>query len=211
MDCSHYLQFYTPVAEKLLAFGFVKHGDGWLLERDLPVSNLFVRIQVTPSQFFVRVIDRTFNDDFLPFNVKDGNSPVKSMVTVLLDQILSTCFDNPKRDIIEYCVRTFKTRPEQPWPEFPNYRTFKTAHSQKWYAIIMDIPCTKLGLVGEAVVNVINVKLPPEQIQSLIDGQHYFSAYHMNKKYWLTVLLDQTTDIVQLKSLIKTSYNLVEK
>ena len=211
MDCSSYLHNYTPIAEQLQKYGFTAVDGGWLLQRDLPFKNLFVTIRIVPPQFEVRVIDKTFNDDFLPFAVKGGNSPVKAAVNKILDEILATCFANTKRDVIAHCEQTYHTPHAKPWPEFPEYCTFKTVNSQKWYAIIMNIPCNKLGLTGDAMVDIINVKLPPEQIPGLIDGQHYFAAYHMNKKYWLTVLLDQATDMAQLKNLIDTSYQLVEK
>ena len=211
MDCTHYLQFYKPVAAKLLSFGFIKQHESWLLERDLPLKNLFVRIEITPSQFSARVIDRDFNDDFLPFSVKDGKSPVKAVVNEILDEILVQCFTNTRRDVIAYCEQTFHTLHECPWKEFPEFCTFKTMNSQKWYALIMNIPCQKLGLIDRGIVDVINLKLPPEQIPSLIDNKHYFNAYHMNKKHWLTILLDQNTDMAQLKTLIQTSYQLVEK
>ncbi len=210
MDYSNYLQSYQPVAEKLRDYGFTEKDGGWFLQRELQFKDLLVTIRIAPPQFEVRVIDRTFNDDFLPFSVKGGNSPVKAAVNDLLAEILAKCFCNTKRDIIAYCEQTYHTPHEKPWAEFPEYCTFKTVKKQKWYALVMDIPCQKLGLTGNAKVDVINVKLPTEQIQSLIDHQHYFPAYHMNKKYWLTILLDQQTDVVQLKKLLDTSYHLVE-
>lgn len=211
MDYSSYLVSYTPVAEKLRRYGFICKDSVWVLECDLPFKDLFAKIRITTSEFDVRVIDRNFNDDFLPFNIKDGNSSVKAVVQNLIDEILLQCFSNTKRDVIAYCEHTFQTKHENPWQEFPEFCTFKTVRSKKWYALIMNLPGSKLGLKDCKIVDVINLKLPPEQIQILVDGKHYFPAYHMNKKYWMTVLLDKNVDMEQLKTLIHVSYDLVEK
>lgn len=210
MDYSNYLRSYQPVADKLQEYGFTEQDGGWFLQRNLPFKDLMVAIRIVPQQFEVRVIDRIFNDDFLPFSVKDGNSPVKAAVHDLLDEILAKCFCNTKRDIIAYCEQTYHTPHEKPWAKFPEYCILRTVKKQKWYAAILRIPGQKLGLSGNAEVDIINVKLPTEQIPTLIDNQHYFTAYHMNKKNWLTVLLDQQTDMAQLKKLLDTSYHLVE-
>jgi predicted DNA-binding protein (MmcQ/YjbR family) len=39
----------------------------------------------------------------------------------------------------------------------------------------------------------------------------YFPAYHMNKKSWLTVLLDGSVNDDELKDLIHLSYEIIEK
>lgn len=53
------------------------------------------------------------------------------------------------------------------------------------------------------------MKNRPEKIRSLIDNNHYFSAYHMNKKYWITVLLDNILEIDQVKTFLDERYQLV--
>ena len=75
----------------------------------------------------------------------------------------------------------------------------------------MSIPYKTLGLDKSGKIDVLNVKLNPELIQSLIDKKHFFPAYHMNKKYWITILLDSDTDVNLVKSLIDESFKLVEK
>lgn len=105
----------------------------------------------------------------------------------------------------------YNTKPENPWDKYPAYCTLKTAKSDKWYAIVMDIPQSSLGLDSKAVVDVLNVKVNPERIKELIDYQHFFPAYHMNKKYWISILLDHLVDMKLVQKLIDESYGLVEK
>ena len=75
----------------------------------------------------------------------------------------------------------------------------------------MSVSYKTLGLDKSGKIDILNVKLNPEVIESLIDKKHFFPAYHMNKKYWITILLDSDMDLDLVKSLIDESFNLVEK
>ena len=57
----------------------------------------------------------------------------------------------------------------------------------------------------------MNVKQNPNDIPSIVDNKHYFSAYHMSKKSWISIVLDQTIHLDELYSLIDKSFQLVEK
>jgi predicted DNA-binding protein (MmcQ/YjbR family) len=41
-------------------------------------------------------------------------------------------------------------------------------------------------------VEVINVKIDPARLPELLDRPGYRPAYHMNKRSWVTILLDGT-------------------
>ncbi len=38
----------------------------------------------------------------------------------------------------------------------------------------------------------LNLKLKPEQVEIMLDTKGVIPAYHMNKKHWLTVLVNET-------------------
>ncbi|MBF1036848.1 MAG: MmcQ/YjbR family DNA-binding protein [Parvimonas sp.] len=100
--------------------------------------------------------------------------------------------------------------PEEPW-EDNNHATIKTPNSKKWYGIFMSVSYKTLGLEKSGKIDVLNAKLNPELIESLIDKKHFFPAYHMNKKYWISIVLDSDVDLDLVKSLIDESFKLVEK
>lgn len=213
MDYSFYLSKYIPNYKKLINFGFILFGNDLIYRQDLKEQNLFAEFKISNDKFEIKVIDKAFDDEFLPFNIKNHPCKEKLEVETILNSIISNCFDSIsiKKNIINFLQETYGTIPEKPWEEYPNYYTFKTNKSKKWYAIIMDIKQKKLGIDSENIVDAINLKIDPNLIKQLIDNIHYFPAYHMNKKYWITILLDKNTDIVKLKELIDKSYNLVEK
>lgn len=43
------------------------------------------------------------------------------------------------------------------WPQYPCYAVFRHNGNQKWYAV-MDVPKSKLGIDGDGVIDILNVK-----------------------------------------------------
>lgn len=213
MNYNHLLANFQFDKDSLLQYGFAETKPGVFEYRvDLP-NSLYVAVRLAPNKLDVEVYDAIFNDRYQPFVSGHGGSAIKSEVREIVEKILAECGKkvNARSQAIEYMRQKFGTEPEFPWEDDPKSCTFKTAVSCKWYALIMTIPCKSLGLLGEDTVDVINLKLPPEQVAALHDGRQYFPAYHMNKKYWLTVVLNANTDFETLKKLIVTSHDLVEK
>lgn len=70
-------------------------------------------------------------------------------------------------------------------------------------------PYRSLGIDADGMTDVCNLKNRPECIQELIDYKRFYPAYHMNKTYWFTILLDQELSWKQLQELIDESYQLV--
>ena len=63
-----------------------------------------------------------------------------------------------------------------------------------------------IGLADVGELDIANVKLPPEWITQL-SGQHGFApAYHMNKKHWLSLRLDNMLPSSQILDLLKTRF-----
>lgn len=95
-----------------------------------------------------------------------------------------------------------------PWPETPEYAIFRHADNRKWFALFMTLPGTTLGLALPDPVDALNLKSDPDLIDELRHTPGILPAYHMNKRHWLTVLLDGSCPDDRLCSLIALSYRL---
>lgn len=80
--------------------------------------------------------------------------------------------------------------------------------TKKWYLILLTIPREKLGLKSNDLVEIIDLKMPPKEIVKLVDNKKIFPGYHMNKKHWITICLDNTIKDEELFKYIDISYNL---
>ena len=72
---------------------------------------------------------------------------------------------------------------------------------------MMDVPRSKLGLSGNDVVDVLNLKLADFLTRDfLIQRDGFFPGYHISRGNWITVLLDGTVELEEICHLIDVSY-----
>ena len=205
--------FYNEIFDKnifnsklAIKYGFSKIGDYYILQSDIDVENFNAIIKIGKESFEVQVIELPFNEEYILFNVSDSKGKF------VIEDIVNSCFTSLdyRKILLDYVKEKYGTIPEEPW-EDNNHATIKTPNSKKWYGIFMSIPYKTLGLDKSGKIDVLNVKLNPELIESLIDKKHFFPAYHMNKKYWISIVLDSDVDLDLVKRLIDESFKLVEK
>lgn len=112
------------------------------------------------------------------------------------------------KQLKQYISGQYNSDEEHPWVKFPEYTVFRHKNNQKWFALIMDIPKSKIGLSGNEKIDVLDVKCDPIMIGSLLNEKGFFSAYHMSKSSWITIALDGSADDEKIKLLIDLSYEL---
>ena len=64
----------------------------------------------------------------------------------------------------------------------------------------------RIGLAGDEVIDVVNLKCDPAFIGSLLHESGFYPAYHMNKTHWITVALDETASDDLLKIALDMSF-----
>ena len=116
-----------------------------------------------------------------------------------------------REDIYKLIFDEYSVEPEFPWNDAPDACIFRHYDNRKWFAIIMTVRNSSLGLNEEGFHDVINVKIVPEEIYDLLKIDGILPAYHMNKKHWVSVLLDGTVSIKAIEKLLNTSFMLTKK
>ena len=117
-----------------------------------------------------------------------------------------------KELIFKYAKENFGSEPEYLWEKYPNYSVLRNKENGKWYAAIMDVPKEKLGLVGDGNVEILNVKCDPIMIGTLLKKRGFLPAYHMNKDYWISIVISDDTILDnEIIDLLCFSYNIVKK
>ncbi len=100
-------------------------------------------------------------------------------------------------------------------PDYPFARDSETAvlrhpHNRKWFAVVMRISPSKVGLAGDAPVDVVNLKCDPSIISDFWREDGVFPAYHMNRGHWLTAALDGSASHETVRFLLGVSFTLTE-
>lgn len=116
-----------------------------------------------------------------------------------------------RESVFNYVKKTYHTQIDYPWKKYPNYAVLRNNNSNKWFGIVMDVKKEQLGLKGEEKIDILNVKAQPELIGSLRLTKGFLPAYHMNKEHWVSILLDGSVSIKEIKRLIDTSFDLTKK
>jgi predicted DNA-binding protein (MmcQ/YjbR family) len=113
--------------------------------------------------------------------------------------------------VLKFIEEQYGTIPEYLWVKFPNYAVFRHQENRKWFAILMDVPVRKLGLPGDSTTDVLDIKCDPIMIGSLLNITGFLPAYHMNKFYWISILLNGSVPKEDIFGLLDLSYNLTKK
>ena len=59
---------------------------------------------------------------------------------------------------MQFILEQYSVEPDYPWMKNPNFAVFRHSNNQKWFALIMDIPRSRLGLPGDESIDVVNLK-----------------------------------------------------
>ena len=70
--------------------------------------------------------------------------------------------------------------------------------TDKWYAVFMRIPGTKIGLASPELIEIIDLRVGDEDLAGLVDRRIFFPGWHMNKRTWYTILFDRGLDFEEL-------------
>ena len=111
-----------------------------------------------------------------------------------------------RQEIFNWAKQQYGTEPEYPWAD--GNAVLRHKENNKWYAVILEVRRDKLGLDGEGIVDVINIKSDPMLIGSLRTRPGFHPAYHMNKDKWISIRLDGVISQDEIKELIVLSYKL---
>ena len=114
-----------------------------------------------------------------------------------------------REEIYEYVKKQYGTVPEYLWKESPESAVLRDKNG-KWYAVLMQVEKSRLGLEGDTKVDILDVKCDPDMVGLLTQTYGFLPGYHMNKKYWITMLLDGTVSEAKILDFLDMSYDLID-
>ncbi len=214
MDFSYVLNASLPQIEKLKSFGFSENKGELVLKKNLPESGFYVVIRLSENSLAADVFESLTDEKYVLFNVPSAQGSfvgnLRSEVQVLVNEIREKCFvcGDLKKKYLDFLRTRFNVSGDTPWAdEGDTESTVFRCPNNKWFALLMNIKFKSLGIESEEPVWAVNLKTV--DAVSVADRKSIFPAYHMNKKYWITVLLTSVTDFNQLCELTEKSYELV--
>ena len=207
--------------DKLIPYGFILENNIYKYSK-LIMDDIF-RVDITidsKGNVIGRVYDLDGDYEYTNFrleNVKgDFVNRVKDEYIKVLESIANNCYTEEyfiykqSNEVSNLIKEKYNVLPEFLWESNPNYGIFRNESSNKWFAIIMNIDRNKLDFKMSGEVEVLNVKLD-DLVDTYLKKEGIYPAYHMSKKSWVSIILDNTLSNKEIMNLIDISYDLSNK
>ena len=108
----------------------------------------------------------------------------------------------------QHIASAYRVQAEHPWLTSPEHEVFRHAENKKWFAIIMRVKRSVLGLEGDDHIDIMNVKCDEVTRAVFLRESWVLPAYHMNKEKWITILLDGSAPESGVELLLRMSHEL---
>lgn len=202
---------YKVNKNKLLKYGFTKDNT---YKYSKKIMNTFeVQITIDTNNVIGKIYDLESQCEYTNYRVKDASgeftSKIKEKYINILKDIRKNCFEKnyfifeKSNNITSKIIQIYETKPEFLWKKHPGYGVFRNKKSGKWFAIIMNIDKSKIIPNKKGEIEIINFKLNDNKY---LKQKGIYPAYHMNKKSWVTIILDDTLKEEKILNLINISY-----
>ena len=205
-----------PDPDKLLSYGFVREDGLYVCRQRFMDDRFLAEITVGGKEKIKgKVIDLDLEEEYALVHVPVRNSyaaEVRSAYLEILESIARECFvpgefltDQANR-LASWIHERWGDRPDKPWKKDNGYTVIRNHDTSKWYGIIGEIPRNRFEPdAGEETVEVLNLKVPEDSMQACLAIKGIFPAFHMNKKNWVSVILDEDVSDEALQKLIEES------
>ena len=117
----------------------------------------------------------------------------------------------PEQRLVSTCMDRFGIVPDMPFSSDSRSWVFRHPDSRKWFALIMDVDASKLGIQGD-LLRVVNLRVDPALQQSLMRGETgILLGWHMNHSRWCSVILDGRVEERKVLCMLEMSYQLTDR
>ena len=219
-----------PDFGRLAAYGFRDSGGEYRHAENFMDGAFRAELRVTAGgDVLGRVVETDTGEDFLPLNANEHTGEfvgeVRERYRAILQQIAAACFiDQPFLHAQANRVTALIARRYGEGPDYPfsgrhgDIGVFRHPGNRKWYGIVMAIGRNKLppkpagcgpdgleALAPDAEIEAMNLKANPAEIPRLQREPGIFPCYHMNRKHWVSVALEDIIPDERVMELVAAS------
>lgn len=210
------------IINHLLSYGFIQKDEQYIYSVNLMKNSFNLNICIKEaSEVTIKIIDIETNDEYTPIYIQNISGgfvgKIRKEYELILNDIAEKCTikeifkSDYAKKIVKYIAEKYKNEPEYLWDKTPNNAVFREKSTGKWYAALLEVEKSKIGINEVGRIEIIDLKATSDKIFSLVDNINYLPGYHMNKKHWFTIKLDGSVPIKIIYSLIDDSFNIIKK
>lgn len=208
------------VFDKLPAFGFQQLNHVYFYTTTIMAGQFKFTVTISPAgQVTTDLIDQETKLPYVLHTLAQPGAYAQKVFTAcqeILVAINQQCFvadifqSQQAKAVIAFLKAEHQDQPEFLWKKFPNNAIFRRQDTHKWYAAILIVAPEKLGRTGQQPLGVLDFRVASTELVSLIDNQHYYPGYHMNKQHWATICLDGSVPLAEIEERLTQSYLLAK-
>ena len=210
------------VTEKLIPFGFTLSDGKYVYTTGVLDGQFTLELSVLgEDKISTRLTETDTGEEYTlhlyPPATGEFVGSVRAAYNAAVDKFINECCEaevfksRQAQEVIGYVKQTYGAAPEYLWDKFPDCAIFRRQDTQTWYGVLLTVSRAKLGFESNEIAEIIDLRIQPEELAAINDGKRYFAGYHMNKKSWLTIVLDGSVPVKELFERIDNSYNLAAK
>lgn len=213
----HYKKADFP---SLIPYGFSSTPAGYIYQQQLPKSHLLLTFTVSRTGRLSAALTDPATDEpyvlhLMEYAVGSFIGTVRQEYEEALRAIAGSCFvteifqGRQTKAIIAYVQQTYQCQLEHLWPDAPENAVWRRKDNAKWFGVLLTVPKNKLGYADSEPVEIIDLHAAPEQVADYIARKHCYPGWHMNKKHWYTIILDNSLPTAEICKRIDESYGSV--
>ena len=210
---------YQFNSKKAKEYGFVENQGVWTYSLTILQGDFLMMVTVKDSDLTFQVFDQETGELYPQVHMESMRGSfvgaVREACLEVLYKIRKSCFDvqdfiypQTKR-VMTIVQRKYENQLEYLWEKSPDTAVLRHDDNQKWYAVLMKISWEKLDKSREGQVEVVNLK--NDQVADLLVEKGIYPAFHMNKRYWISLPLDDTLTDEKVLELFERSWFLTSK
>ena len=210
---------YQFNSKKAKEYGFVENQGVWNHSSTILHGDFHMMVTVEDGDLSFQVYDQETGDLYPQVHMESMRGTfvgtVREACLEVLYDIRKACFDVQEflcpqtKRIMTRVQEKYGNQLEYLWEKSPDTAILRHENNQKWYAVLMKISWDKLEKGREGLVEAVNLK--HDQVSDLLVKKGIYPAFHMNKRYWISVTLDDTLSDEAVLELIERSWSLTIK
>ncbi len=216
-----YLKNKTINYDKLLEYGFIKENRKYLYKKNILNNKFLIEIEISSEKQVSKVIDKKIEEEYILVDVDSSTGEfvgkIKKEYEDIINDIVNKCtsknaFKNKQTiEVINYIKEKYNDDLEFLWEKYDDAAIVRNKNNNKWYILFMTVSESKLGLESYNISEIIDLRYQKDIIETIVDNKIIFKGYHMNKKSWITIKLDNSMKLENIFTLIDNSYILSTK
>ena len=202
---------YKLISQNLVPYGFQENNGKFILKKLIKNGEFELSICVIEENIKMELVDTDFGDEFNFDRQGSFSAELKAECEQILGDLREKCFEkqwfifSQANRIAKLVNQRYKVEPEFLWDRTPDFGVFRNQQTKKWFGLIGNVAKNKL--IGKQIdeVEILNLNLK-ERIAEFNNKDGIFPAYHMNKKNWVSVILDDTLNDDKIMELVSISF-----